>query len=213
MTQKNKKTKSNKKIIKSNLKVKNLVDFLFEYRVLKYIPRASFQYLKGPVKENVAEHTLYTTIIAWILAKLEKANENKVIKMALIHDLAEARGGERNLINKFYTQPLNEPKIIQEITMDYNLNKFQLKKLFQEFFKEKSLEAKIVKDADVLAGMLLEKECLDLGNQKAKKWLVVSLNRLKTKTAKSLGKSLIETDTDAWWLEIVKKYILRTKFL
>lgn len=194
-------------------KVKKLVNFLFESRILKYIPRASLQYLKGPAKENVAEHSFYTTMIGWILAKLEKADENKVIKMCLIHDLAEARGGERNLINKFYTQPPNEPKIIQEISRDHNLKNFQLNKLFQEFFEEKTLEAKIAKDADVLAGMLLEKECLDMGNEKAKKWLIVSINRLKTKKAKHLGKWLIETDTDSWWLEIAKKYILKTKFL
>ena len=111
-----------KKIIKSKAsleKIKNLVNFLLESRILKYLPRASLPYLKGPLKENVAEHSFYTTIIGWILAKLEKADEDKVLKMCLIHDLAEARGGERNLINKFYTQPLNEPRIIEEITKNY----------------------------------------------------------------------------------------------
>jgi len=32
--------------------------------------------------------------------------------------------------------------------------------------------------------MLLEKEIFDSGNQKAKKWLIVSLSRLKTKSGK-----------------------------
>lgn len=204
--------KRNKKIIKLNSGMKKMANFLFESRILKHIPRASLQYLKGPIKENVAEHSFYITIIGWLLAKLERASESKVIKMCLIHDLAEARGGEKNLINKFYNQPTNEPKIIEEISKDHDLENFQLKELFQEFFKEKTLEAKIVKDADVLAGMLLEKECLDLGNEKAKKWLLVSLSRLKSKKAKDLGKSLIETDSDAWWLEIAKKYISITKF-
>lgn len=205
--------KENRKIVKLNSKVKKLVNFLFECRILKHIPRSSLHYLKGPLEENVAEHSFYTTIISWILAKLEKADEEKAIKMALIHDLAEVRGGERNLINKFYSQPLNEPKIIQEISKNYQIEKFALNKIFQEFFEEKTLEAKIVKDADTLAGMLFEKENFDLGNKKAKRWLFVSLNRLKTKSAKSLGKLLIEADSDNWWLEIAKKYILLTKFL
>ena len=204
-----------KKIIKLKLsgKVEKLINFLFEWRILKYLPRASLPYLKTPLSENVAEHTLFTTIIGWILAKLENANEDKVIKMSLIHDLAEARGGERNLINKFYTQPTNEPKIVKEISESYQLKDFNLPKLFQEFFEEKTLEARIVKDADVLAGMLLEKEVFDLGNEKAKKWLVVSLSRLKLKKAKELGELLIKTDSDSWWLKILKKYILLTKFL
>ena len=202
-----------KKVIKLNSEVKKLVNFLFETRILKYLPRASLPYLKTPLKENVAEHTFYVTIIGWILAKLEKADENKIVKMALIHDLAEVRGGERNLINKFYNQTLNEPKIIREISKDHNLKNFEIEKLFDEFFEEKTKEAKIVRDADVLAGMLLEKEVFDSGNQKAKKWLIVSLTRLKTKSGKDFGELLVKTDSDFWWLEIAKRYILFTKFL
>ena len=193
-------------------KIKKLVDFLYEFRILKYIQRAGLQYLKGPAKENVAEHSFYTAIIGWILAKLENADEEKVIKMCLIHDLPEARGGEKNLINKFYTQRLNEPKIIKEITKDHSLEKFFLDELLEEFFKEKTLEARIVKDADVLAGMLLEKECFDLGNQKARKWLSFSLKRLKIKKARQLGRFILKSNTDEWWLNLVNKYILKTKF-
>ncbi len=205
-----------KKLVKSKAsleKTKNLVNLLLEFRILKYLPRASLPYLKGPLKENVAEHSFYTTIIGWILAGLEKADENKVLKMCLIHDLAEVRGGERNLINKFYTQPLNEPKIIEEISKNYKLKDFSFEKLFKEFYREKTLEAKISRDADVLAGMLLEKEALDLGNQKAKKWVAVSLSRLKTKKAQQFGRELVRTDSDEWWMKLVRKYVLGTKFL
>ena len=207
------KMKKNIKQKSTSEKIKNLVNFLLEFRILKYLPRASLPYLKGPLKENVAEHSFYTTIIGWILANLEKADEDKVLKMCLIHDLAEARAGERNLINKFYIQPPNEPKIIEEISKNYNLEKFSLVKVFREFYRKKTLEAKIVKDADVLAGMLLEKENLDLGNEKAKKWLSVSLSRLKTKKAQQFGRELIKTDSDEWWMELVKKYVLTIKFL
>jgi len=202
-----------KEIVKLNSRAKKLVNFLFETRILKYLPKSSLSYLRSPFLENVAEHTFYVTIIAWILAELEKANKDKVIKMALIHDLAEARGGERNLINKFYSQTLNEPRIIKEISREHNLKNFEIEKLFQEFFEEKTREAKITKDADILGDMLMEKEVFDSGNQKAKRWLAVSLSRLKTKSGKDLGKLLIGTDSDAWWLEIAKKYILFTKFI
>ena len=202
-----------RKVKKLNSKIEKLANFLFETRILKHTPRASLPYLKTPLKENVAEHSFYTTIIGWVLAKLESANENKIIKMALIHDLAEARGGERNLINKFYSEPLNEPKIMEEIALTYGLKDFEIKEIFEEFFKGESKEAKIVKDADVLAGMLLEKEVFDSGNKKAKKWLDVSLSRLKTKSGKKLGKFILQTDSDEWWLEVAKKYLPLTKFL
>jgi len=49
------------------------------------------------------------------------------------------------------------------------LKSLKISELFEEFFEEKTKEAKIVKDADILAGMLFEKEVLDSGNKKAKK--------------------------------------------
>jgi 5'-deoxynucleotidase YfbR-like HD superfamily hydrolase len=68
---------------------------------------------------------------------MEKANEDKAIKMALIHDLAEARGGEKNLINKFYNKPLNETLIVREIAQDYRLTDFDLEKSFPRIFRRK----------------------------------------------------------------------------
>jgi len=205
-----------KAVKKKNLSSNNnekLVNFMLEFRILKHLPRGSLPYLKGPIKENIAEHSFYTTIIAWILAKLEKADEDKTIKMCLIHDLAEARGGEKNLINKFYSSPNDEMRILQEISQDYDIEDFSLVKLFDEFNKEETPEARVAKDADILAQMLMEKECFDLGNFKAKRWLSTSLKRLKTKKGKQLGEMLYEIDSDKWWLTIVKKYILKTKFL
>jgi len=192
----------------------NLIKLVLEFRLLKYIPRACLPYLKNIVSENIAEHTFYTVIFAWILGKTEKeVNQEKIIKMALIHDLPEVRGGDKNLINKFYSQPLNELRIMEDVVKDYQLKDLEFLKLLKEFKKEKTKESKIVRDADILAQMLVEKESIDMGNFKAKRWLSTSLKRLKTKNAKRLGKALYEIDTDKWWLEIVKKYILKTEFL
>jgi len=205
----------NKKITKKHSpdrEIEDFVNFLWETRILKYMPRGGLNYLKGPAREDSAEHSFYSALIGWILAKMERVDENKVIKMCLVHDLADARAGERNLINKFYSQPPNEPKIIQEINEQYNLKDFPLQELFAEFFEEKTLEAKIAKDADILSEIVLEKECFDLGNNKALKWLQVSIKRLKTKKGQELGKKLIKLDADAWWLEVAKKYIFKTKF-
>ena len=194
--------------------IESLIKLVLEFRLLKYIPRACLPYLKNIVPENIAEHTFYTVIFAWILGKTEKgSNQEKIIKMALIHDLPEVRGGDKNLINKFYSQPLNELRIMEDVVKDYQLKDLEFLKLLKEFKKEKTKESKIVRDADILAQMLVEKESIDMGNFKAKRWLSTSLKRLKTKNAKRLGKALYEIDTDKWWLEIVKKYILKTEFL
>jgi len=210
---KKKSLKKQTSIQKNQKNIKKLVNFLLEYRTLKHLPRGCLPYLKGPVKENIAEHSFYTTIIGWILAKLEGGDENKVIKMCLIHDLCEARGGEKNLINKFYTSPNDELKITTEISHDYNLKSFSLPELFKEFKEKKTKESKIAKDADILAQMLLEKESFESGNKLASKWLMQSFVRLKTKMGEKFGKLLIETESDEWWLEIDKRYLFKTDFL
>ncbi len=185
--------------------MKNIIRLLWEYRTLKYVPRASLQFLKGSAKENVAEHSFYTTIIGWVLAKREKVDENKVIRMCLVHDLAEARRGERNLINKIYSGKDNELEIIKKVSGEYQVEDFSFDDLFKEFSEGETPESKIAQDADILAGMFLEKECLDLGNEKASKWLDFSLKRLETEKGKELGKMIIEKDSDQWWLDIVNK--------
>lgn len=202
--------KKEKNIKSDKGSIQNLIKFLWEYRVLKYINIAPHKYfLKGPVKENVAEHSFYSTIIGWVLAGLEDLDENKVIKMSLIHDLVGVRGGTRDLINNLYSKPPNTNEIMREISNQYPIKNLSFDKLFQELSEGRSLESKIVKDSSVLAKMLLEKEYLDLGNKRASKWLDFSMKRLETKKAQELGKHLIKLNSDVWWLEVVKERILK----
>lgn len=88
---------------------------------------------------------------------MENAKEDKVIKMLLVHDPPEVRGGERKLINKFYTQPLNKKSILKEISEDYQVKDFLFTFLIEELNRQKTIEARVAKDADILAQMLLEK--------------------------------------------------------
>ncbi|HOP35190.1 MAG TPA: HD domain-containing protein, partial [Syntrophales bacterium] len=73
--------------------MKALVNFLFETEMLRKTPRSGFQFL-GSGSESVAEHVLATLFIGYVLCKLEpEADEEKVLKLCLFHDLLEARTG------------------------------------------------------------------------------------------------------------------------
>lgn len=52
----------------------------------------TFYGIKDP--ETTAEHTFRMTIVAWILGSFKKLNTEKVIKMALVHDLCEVYVGD-----------------------------------------------------------------------------------------------------------------------
>ena len=79
-----------------------IVEFLFEVGMLKRTPRSGWQFLDGG-SESVAEHVYRTTMVAYVLARLEgTVDTERVLRLALIHDLPEARTGDLNYVNQKY---------------------------------------------------------------------------------------------------------------
>ena len=76
--------------------MKELIDFFHEVGKLKGKPRRGWviNEIKNP--ESIAEHTFRVAIMAWILGekKSKKLNIEKILKMALIHDLCEIYAGD-----------------------------------------------------------------------------------------------------------------------
>jgi len=82
--------------------VDRIVEFLFEVGMLKRTPRSGWQFL-GTGSESVAEHVYRTTMIAFVLGRLDGAvDADKVLRLALAHDLPEARTGDLNYVNQKY---------------------------------------------------------------------------------------------------------------
>jgi putative hydrolase of HD superfamily len=76
--------------------MKDICNFLFEIGMLKRTPRTGLQFL-GSGKESVAEHCFRVIIIGYNLSKLNpQVDENKVLKMTLLHDILESRTGDLN---------------------------------------------------------------------------------------------------------------------
>lgn len=73
-----------------------IIKFFSEVGKLKTMPRRGWviRDIKNP--ESIAEHTFRVAIMAWVLAdqKSSKLNIEKIIKMALIHDLCEVYAGD-----------------------------------------------------------------------------------------------------------------------
>ncbi|MEJ2657950.1 MAG: metal-dependent phosphohydrolase, partial [Desulfobacterales bacterium] len=52
-----------------------------------------------------------------------------------------------------------------------------------------------------LALILDLKTLSDIGYEPPKKWLPFALDRLETKTGRTMARSILESEWDAWWLE------------
>lgn len=177
--------------------MKSIANFLFETGMLKRTPRSGYFFL-GAGAESVAEHIMRMTYIGYVMAKLNPgADECKLIKMCLLHDLVEARTGDLNYVNKKYVK-VDEAKATQDLTNNLPFGG-EITSLWEEFNGHASLESQLANDADQIEHILQLKECLDLGNPYAKDWIKNALKRIKTETGKRLAESILETSSVEWW--------------
>ena len=178
--------------------MKKIADFLFEGKILKELPRAGYHFL-GSGKENVAEHSFMTALIAFTISRIEPGiDREKIISMALLHDLGEARTGDLNYVQKKYVD-VKEKKVISDLTSDLTFGE-DIAKLINEFNKCETKEAKLANDADQLSFILELKKLQDTGAKSPEKWIDIVIKRLKTDTGKKIAQSIISTDWDSWWL-------------
>ena len=71
------------------------LEFIYEMGSLRFIERAWKRYL-NPDFQNLAEHHLRVAWIALVLANKEGVkNTDKVLKFAIMHDIAESRTGDQ----------------------------------------------------------------------------------------------------------------------
>ena len=74
--------------------MQNIIDFLGNAIKLKSLKRAGWVRMNIPNPESVAEHSFFTAIFAYLLADELDVNRDKLVQMALIHDLAEVIVGD-----------------------------------------------------------------------------------------------------------------------
>lgn len=177
--------------------MENIAKFLFEVGMLKKTPRTGLQFL-GSGEESVAEHVFRVAIIGYTLARLHSdVDELKILKMCFFHDLPEARTGDLNYVNKKYVI-VDEKKAVQDFaeTIPFGTD---IQEMIEEFNRAETMEARLANDADQLELILMLKEHKDLGNKYAEEWISFALKRLRTEAAQNLARSILETDSTAWW--------------
>jgi putative hydrolase of HD superfamily len=145
--------------------------------------------------DTIASHSFEVAIIGMMLAKMENADENKVIKMCLFHDIAEARIGDANYIHKFYVKA-DEERAFSDQVSDTPIAE-EVLGIIKEYEERKTKEAIIAKDADLLDQILVQSATVKSEADK-KLWNENSAKGLRTESAKSLAKILAETNPLSW---------------
>lgn len=112
------------------------------------------------IAEDVAQHSFEASIYALILGyELKKkgieVKMDKLLAMTLLHDIAEAYVGD---IVKFLKDRIGKLKEETELeAVEKNIRIDYIVKLYEEYIKNNSVEAKIVRLADLLATYIQSK--------------------------------------------------------
>jgi putative hydrolases of HD superfamily len=180
---------------------KDIVKFLYEMGQLKRVKRSGWWIAGVKDPETVAEHSFRTAVIAYILAQLEGADPEKVVSMALFHDMAETRTNDAHRIVRRYVDWENVDKKAvgdQSRRLPDNIGK-RITSLISEFEKAASLDARIVRDADLLECLVQAREYQTLGYNDVGDWIFNAQAALKTESAKKIAAECLKTEPKEWW--------------
>lgn len=171
--------------------------FLYQLGSLRHFQRSWRQYFGTDVATDL-EHTLRVVFIALILAKrIGKVDEEQIMKMAIVHDLAESLTGDLTPVQKKYVE-INEEKAIEDMFRGTVLEEYI--ELLRHYVKRDSLEAKIVKDADRIDVDLEIRELAARGHD-MKKWdekRKVVREEFFTDVAREMWEAVQKSDPASW---------------
>jgi putative hydrolase of HD superfamily len=130
-----------------------LFDFFYIVSELKKVPRKGWKSkLEVERPESVADHSYATAIMAMVFSDIYKLDGEKIIKMALIHDLAESITGdfipgEISKENKIIleTDTIKEifSSLPQSLSEEYN-------QLWNEYLQSETKESSLLHEIDKL---------------------------------------------------------------
>ncbi len=167
---------------------KRPLQLLLEALSLKKLPRTGWIIAKAP-SESVAEHSFGVALIALALARMEKLSEKEeasLVRLALLHDLHEARIGDLTPEQKRKIKP-NEAKVEKEM-----LSGTLLAKEILLLRNKNSKLAVLCKDADCLDMLFRAVENKKAGNKKMQQFIKSVLKQIKSKSGKKLAEMALE---------------------
>ena len=126
--------------------MENLVNFFHQVGKLKEIKRTGWVIRGIKNSESIADHIFRTSLMAWILGSEKNGlNIERVMKMALIHDLCEIYSGDITPYDSILPKSKKEREKILKTWPRFSLE--ERKKLAeQKFKKEKKGLEKLIED-------------------------------------------------------------------
>ncbi|MBI4226266.1 HD domain-containing protein [Candidatus Roizmanbacteria bacterium] len=179
--------------------MKRDIELLYEVGCMRFLQRNWRQFLNADFS-NETEHTFRVIWIALVLAKHEGVKDlGKITQLALVHDIGESRSGDVHYVSRQYTKR-DEGLAVRDIFQETSLDQEMLA-VWKEYEERKTIESKIVKDADNLDVEFELKEQEAKGEQIGKYWRdarQIVYQNLFTKSAKRMWQEIQKSNPHDW---------------
>lgn len=174
----------------------DLLKLLFELGVLSRTPRTGPYHVGITNQETIAAHAYRASVLAYFIAKEEGADAQKVMTMALVHDMTETRSLEQTFIQQKYAS-VDALRMLSDQLRNLRGGD-ELQRAFDELSKGATKESHVVHDAALLETLIEAKEYVQAGVTIMERWFLDKRAALKTATGKALF-DLLEKETIYWW--------------
>ena len=134
--------------------MENIIEFLEQINKLKKLKRKGWVIRCIPNPESVADHSFRVSVMALMLAKKFNLDENKCIKLSIIHDLAESIVGDITPYDNISNLDKEKLELEAMKKLTNNLDNSDIYKIFKEYIEQKTLEAKFVYQIDKIEMLL-----------------------------------------------------------
>ena len=183
-----------------NEEVQALARYAYEVGHLKRSARTGWWMVGISDPESVAEHTLRTALLGFLLAEMEGADAARTAVLCLFHDTQETRIGDIPYVGKEYLRAADP----SDVTADQVLGlpdeaARAVTGAVQEYEAQESLEAQLAHDADRLECLVQAREYEVQGFEQVTPWIESSQAALSSVTAKRLAEACLEVSPGDWW--------------
>jgi len=160
--------------MKTEMKAEAILSFIEEIGILKSLPRTGWLIHGIKNGESIADHCYRMTLLSMVLAdtlvaKGMKIDTEKVMRLSLLHEIAEARIGDIPFTVLTYipeeVKETGERKAVTSMLEKFGSIGKWYQELWEEFEQNETIEAKLVRAADKLELMIQVLEYEKLGYQ------------------------------------------------
>jgi putative hydrolase of HD superfamily len=176
------------------------VNLAHELGQLKLLPRTGWMRAGVERPESIADHSMRAAALAWMLAGLEGASQERAAALALFHDSQETRTTDLDHLSQRYVEAAPNERITAEQARDLpEPLATGLRGLVAEYEERGSLEAACARDADKLEMLLQAVEYRARGHGDTGPFMGTALAALRTASGRRLAEAAMKLDPTAWW--------------